>query len=866
MKDEGYLFMRLYDCKTNHITNPLGYYIGHPTLTWKVGDTESIQQEYGIVSIAMDTTMQNVIFDSGKLKNVCGCGYEVPLICEPMTRYYWQVTICGDSDEATSEVNWFETGKGRLEWQAVWITPEKELSTHPVMAQQIKISKQLVKARAYVCGLGLYEIQIAGVRVGKEYFNPHYTAYDKWIQYQTFDVLSYLQQGENIIDITLGNGWYKGGYGLNGRKNLYGDEFALLFEMHLYYSDGTSQVICTDENWIAKPSNITESGIYYGEDVDARIAGSQIPVKRLAMGYERLQEMRSLPVVITKELKPDIIVCSNGERILDFKQNMVGFIRCVIEEPEGTQIKIRFGEVLQEGNFYSENYRTARSEFNYISNGQKCIVTPKFTSFGFRYAKISGVKHLKAEHFIGCVLHSDLQETGKIICSNEKINQLINNTKWSIRGNSLDLPTDCPQRDERLGWTGDCQAISSTAMMFFDMHAFYSKWLYELQYAQDGEGCVPDVVPRADYDGKGACAWSDAAAIVPYQMYLVYGDKGILKQQYKSMKAWVDYITNKETDGNGLRRGDFGRHYGDWLALDHPNGKTDPDFAEGYTDKTYLASVYYAYSAKIVSDTAKILGNEEDYRTYAELSKKVKEAIYNILLKEGKPETSTQTAYILALSFELIPPNKREEYVGLLKERLKLDNYKLLTGFIGTIFALQVLCENGMKELAYQMFLSEEYPGWLYAVNLGATTIWERWNSLMPDGSANKGGMNSFNHYAYGMVIGWMFQYSAGIKPDWENPGYKEVEIKPYPDERLPVVYAEIDSPMGKYSSAYEYRADRITYTFEIPFNCSAKIILQNLTVEEFTTEEVKKYSIRQENKNIVMIAHTGKHKISQYK
>ncbi len=855
--------MRITTLKMNGFNNPIGYYADTVTLSWRVEDTCSTKQKGIRVKVATDKKLKDVIFDSGKIKDQDGRGYTLPTLpLKARTRYFYQVEVFGDKDKAKSDVAFFETSKLKEEWTAKWITPEAQ-DVHPKFVKKFALKGKPVSARLYICGLGLYKANVNGKSVTDDRFAPHFTDYNEWIQYQSYDVTESLKRGNNKIDVLLGNGWYKGVFGLNLTEGLYGKKFALLAELIVNYKDGSTEVISTDTEWECYKTSILDSSIYHGVVVDSRKSLKKQAVLPIDIGFDRLSDARSLPVVVKDTIVPEIITAANGDKLLDFKQNMVGVLRCRFNEESGKKIKINFGEVLQGGNFYNENYRTVRSEIIYTSNGKEVVFEPDFTFFGFRYAFVQGVTDLKAEDFTGLVLYSDFEERGSIETSNKKVNRVIKNAYWGIRGNSLDLPTDCPQRNERMGWTGDCQAISGTANRLFDMNAFYKKWLFELAVEQDADGCVYDVIPKIDYGGKGACAWGDAATVVPFNTYLATGDVSVLKSSYPSMKAWVDFLKSCDKNNENLRYAGEYRQYGDWLAIDNPRVAIDPDCPDGFTDFDYLCSVYFAYSAMLVGKSAEILGNNQDAEKYLQLSLDVKKAIYNKFLKVRKPECNTQTALVLAVALDIVPKNKKQEFVDLLYNKFKEDNFVLRTGFVGTIFVLKTLCENGLKDLAYSIFLSESYPGWLYAIDLGATTIWERWNSLMPDGTVNKGGMNSFNHYAFGMVVEWIYTYSAGIRAGIDGAGFKKFEIAPLPDKRLTSVSGRIMTAGGELASSYEYKGDVLEYNFTVPFDATATVRLDSVKLANLNKEDVEAFKIKETANGVTFKLVTGKYKFA---
>jgi alpha-L-rhamnosidase len=829
--------------KINRIINPLGFAIEKPCFSWIVEDTPDTVQTAAQVIVSLDESFKQIIFDSGKVegqREIDSVGYRPLIELQPRTRYFWKVTIWGETESAESETAWFETAKLDESWQAEWITPEwDDNQIHPILYKQFELPAPITSARAYICGLGLYTFDLNGKRVGNEYFTPYCNAYDQWIQYQTYDITDQLQAGTNLISVMLGNGWYKGRYGADGgRVGFYGDRFALICEIHITLEDGNELTVVSDHSWMAQPAPITQSDIFDGETQDARIekvvpsphhAFSVVPI---SIGTSRLEARRSLPVCINQEIKPIAVIHTPaGETVLDFGQNMTGWVRFETGAPYGTRIHLLFGEVLQGGNFFRDNLRTAKAEYTYIADGSEAVVEPYFTFFGFRYVKVEGwVGNLNLDDFTGCVIYSQMDSTGHIETSNEKVNQLFKNVIWGQKGNFLDIPTDCPQRDERLGWTGDIQIFSATACFNMDVDAFLSKYLYDLQKEQSKTGgMVPHIIPMVNLNKGGSCAWGDAATIVPWNVYDFYGDPNILEQQFDSMRAWVDYIRNVDEASGGRRLWTEGTHFGDWLALDVTI--SDPTSRKGGTPEDFIASAFYCYSAGLVAKAARVLDKTELADEYGRLSDEVKVAIQKEFFTEtGRLAVPTQTGYVLALFMNLVPDAHRKRVERDLIALLHKDNNHLRTGFVGTPYLCRVLSNIGANDLAYKLLLNEDYPSWLYAVNLGATTIWERWNSLNPDGTISSTGMNSLNHYAYGSIVEWMYRDMCGLNPSSGQDGltgFRHARIAPKPDPSLQWAKAHYCSAAGLYESGWRLD-DRgcVTIEITIPFNASATVTL----------------------------------------
>lgn len=822
--------MKITKLKTNRIYNPLGFSLDRPRFSYVVEETGAKRQTAARYVVARDESFSSVLYDSGKRFDIDSLAFELPINLEPRTRYYWRVEVWADNgDHAVSETAWFETAKLDEPWEAQWIIPEMDKEVHPVLARSFVIHGKIASARAYVCGLGLYELELNGVKAGEEYLAPHFNAYDKWLQYQTYDVTYLLQTGENRVEVRLGNGLYKGRFGFDGYSaELYGKEFALLCEIRVTYEDGSTDIIASDPTWTATRSKVMGGNLYDGEMYDATFESAEtFAVRGGDLGYERLKARLSLPVVVKEERKPiEVIRTPAGETVLDMGQNMVGWIQFRTQAPKGTVIRLLHGEVLQEGNFYRDNLRTAKAEYMYTADGSEAWVRPYFTFYGFRYVKVEGWPgELHLDDFIGCVLYSDLEETGSIETSDPLVNRLFLNALWGQKGNFLDVPTDCPQRDERMGWTGDAQVFSGTACFNMDSYAFYHKYGYDMGLEQEARGgMVPMVVPAANVQGGGSSAWADAATIIPWNVYLHYGDKAILEQQFESMKSWTDYIIRADEESGRRRLWTVGFQFGDWLALDGSN----PDSPMGGTDTDFIASAYYCYSSRLTAKAAKVLGKNELADYYGRISEEVKAAIEDeFFSKNGRLALDTQTAYAVALYMDLVPEAFRSRVVESLRKRLRQDRNHLRTGFVGTPYLNSALSENGATDLGYTLLLNDDYPSWLYAVKLGATTIWERWNSILPDGKISSTGMNSLNHYAYGAIAEWMYRTVAGINPTEEGPGFRHTVLAPQPDFRLRWSKAKVDSAAGTYKSEWSFDEEgNLTFLFEIPFNATASVRL----------------------------------------
>ena len=795
---------KIYAAKTNHITNPVGFYMEQIVFSWKVKECEGKKQKNARILISKEKDFSEILFDT-KEAELDSCGTKVNFQTAPYTRYYWKVIVTTDQGEVVgSDVQFFETAKQDEAWTGKWITCSWKEGRHPIFSKLVSTEKEVERARLYICGLGLYEAYFTSnkigkpEKIGKEYLAPYCNNYDQWIQYQTYDVTEQMKAGGEL-SVLLGDGWYKGRFGFSQpeKKCFFGDAWKLIAEVHVDYVDGSKEVIGTDESWKVTESKISFSNIYDGEKRDDTLP--DVPESAALLAEEpkgRLMERLSLPVMVHKEMKPiELIHTPAGEQVFDLGQEITGIFKFHVKEPVGTEILIQTGEVLQDGNFYNGNLRTAKSEYHYISDGTEKEIVPHFTYYGYRYVKVSGVTNLSCDDFTALVLCSDYEKTGRLETGHELVN--------------------------RMGWTGDTQVFSATASYLADTYAFYRKFLYDMYQEQLlTDGMVPEVVPTFG-PSKTSCAWGDAACIIPWNVYLFSGDKTILEQQIDSMKAWVDYIRKVDGEHHGWRNS---FHYGDWLALDRPGAKEGNVY--GATDEAYIADVYYAASAQIVAKAAGVLGKSELQKEYQEIAdqqwKVVKDEYFTAT---GRCAIKTQTGLTLALKYHL---SENETMTAkMLKTLFRQNKYKLNTGFIGTPLLCNILTENGMSDIAYQLLLNEEFPGWLYEVKLGATTVWERWNSLDESGHVSSTGMNSLNHYSYGAVLEWVYRHAAGIDVTEQNPGGRKMKIYPKINVELGYVDASYDSACGTYQSSWKILdGNKIQLRFFVPFGCEAEISL----------------------------------------
>lgn len=836
---------------TEYLQNPIGIDVEKPRFSWQIVSNEEnlIQTAYEIRvanSLKELSKKSNLLWSTGKVQSDQSVNIEYEgKALKSMQRAYWQVRIWDTNGKATdwSEPAYWETGiLSTKEWDASWITMDEEVSEESLPVQyyrnEFSCPKKVESARVYVTSLGLYQLFLNGEKVGDQLFTPGFTSYKKRIQYQTYDVTAMLQK-ENAIGAMVGDGWYRGYLGWEGGKAYYGDQLALLAQLHITYSDGTSETITTDKNWKTSYGAILESDIYNGEKYDARKemdgwanagfdASSWEDVKILNHSKDILVASNGLPVRAIEEITPvEILTTPEGELVLDLGQNMVGFVRMKVKGKKGDQVKLQFAEILDKnGNFYTKNLRTAEATDIYTLKGTgEEVYEPYFTFHGFRYVKVEGYPgEVTRDKITGIVVHSDMKPTGSFSCSNPLINQLQSNIQWGQRDNFLDIPTDCPQRDERVGWTGDTQVFSKTAAFNYGVAPFYKKWLEDLALDQLPDGEVPNIIPDMWNNKYGGCTgWADAAVIVPWNVYLAYGDTRILEQQYASMKSWVNYM--KKHAGDDFLWNEKRHQWGDWLSF--RSDQNQSGYPGAYTETDLIATAYFSYSTELLAKIARVLGKTGDAKEFETLVKNVKAAFQNeFITANGRLVSHTQTAYAMALSFDLIPEDLRENAAKNFAGQVEKFKH-LTTGFLGTPLLCGALSSIGRDDLAFMLLNRKEFPGWLYPVTMGATTIWERWDAQKPDGTIIEG-MNSFNHYAYGAIGEWLYSHVAGLNIDIESPGYKHILFHPHPGGGLTNAKVDFESMYGAVRSAWEIKEGKFIYEVIIPANTTGTVTLPN--------------------------------------
>lgn len=842
------------DLRCEYKIDPLGIDSSAPRLSWRLEGTGRgiMQTAYQIRVAESEAALaagKSLLWDSGEVhsSDSVQIPYRGPAL-QSGHHYFWQVRIRDDHGTTSAwsaTANWEMGLLQPSDWRASWIEPDLANDAvggpAPLLRREFDLSPGIVRARLYVTSHGLYELQINGRHVGDQLFTPGWTSYNKLIQYQTYDITQLLKSGGNAVGATLGSGWYR----YEGR-HIYGDHLALLLQLHVTYRNGREQIIATDSSWKSSIGPILMSEIYNGETYDARLEkanwaqpgfsdGGWSGVRTAEYPKEVLVAPAGPPVRRIQELKPvKILRTPAGETVFDMGQNMVGWVRLNVRGPAGTTVTVRHAEVLdQHGNFYIDNLRKAAATVRYtLKGGDEETFEPHFTFQGFRYVAVDGYPgEPTPDSITGIVIHSDMQPASEFTTSNPLVNQLQHNILWGQKGNFLDVPTDCPQRDERLGWTGDAEVFARTAAFNMNVAGFFTKWLHNLAADQRPNGVVPQVIPDTtgpDQTPRAAAGWSDAAVIIPWTIYLTYGDKRLLEQQYPSMVKWVEYEHQRAGDSY-IWKGDF--QYGDWLAYASPSGEAR-FYPGASTGSDLIATAFFANSTDLLQRTATVLGKTEDAAKYADLLAKIKAAFRREYVTDtGRVGENTQTAYVLALAFDLLPEELRPVAARRLADDVRQRKH-ITTGFLGTPFLCFVLSRYGYSDEAYMLLDNEQYPSWLYPVRQGATTIWERWDGIKPDGSFQDASMNSFNHYAYGSIGDWMYRVVAGIEVDPAAPGYRHILLQPQPGGGFTSFAASHLTPYGKVSSSWQISGGSFSLAVDIPPNTTATVRLPHAQLE----------------------------------
>jgi alpha-L-rhamnosidase len=861
-QDSDSSLFRVMELRTEYHDNPQGMDVVKPRFSWILtGEVRNrFQSAYQIlVATSPDSLVKNNgdAWDSGKVTSNSTNQVEydgIPL--SSSATYYWKVKVW---DETGQESNWSESSHWSMgllkfsNWKGLFIShdvgydkTDKYDSLYLPPARYLRkafiLSKSIKKATAYTTALGLYELRLNGNKVGDDYFAPGWTDYNKRLYYQTYDITNSIKQGENVIGAVIADGWYAGyvGYGLLVRldkvREYYGVNPAFMGQIHLEYEDGTIEIIATDTSWKSSQGAIREADILMGESYDGRMENSGWDAPGYNDNAWKSPKVYTYPngklevhpgnlVKNTERIRPlKITEPEPGTYVFDLGKNIAGIAELKLQGPEGTTVQLRFGEILKsDGNIQTENLRLARATDTYILNGNGVETwQPKFTYHGFQYIEVTGFPGKPTlDAVTGLVLSSIETDASTFSSSNAMNNKLYENIKTTQSANFFDIPTDCPQRDERLGWLGDAQTYMRSATYNADVSTFMTKFLVDLDDAQRWYGAYPNFAPFPySRPEQYSPAWMDAGIIIPYNMYKVYNDTRIVEYMYKGMEKFMQFQAEASTD---FIRPGGGNNWGDWLAVDE---KTSYDF---------VGASYYGYDAKLMAEMAEALGKTEDAVKYRVLFENIKKAFAKkYILENGYTSEDTQTTYALALYFDLFPEGLALKGAARLAEKIQNNGFKFSAGFLGTKHVMLALSKFGFDDLAYTLFKQTEYPSWGYSVENGSTSIWERWNSYTKDDSENSdlnAKMNSFSHYAFGSVAEWMFQHAVGI--DTEDAGYRNIIIKPAVSKEMGSMQGSYRSINGIISSDWSWKGNKLVMNVEIPANTLAKVHIPTKNISD---------------------------------
>ena len=859
--------------------NPLGFYDAKPTFSWQlpVSEDNKRQSAYQIVAASSPDLLPNNadIWDTKKQisEQSTWIKYEGETL-QSRQKVYWQVKYWNQDEEASdwSEVNTFELGLlNNTDWKAKWVGldtakdsvrgREKVLIHKPqYLRKGFELSSDVVSARLYITAKGVFDVSINGENVSDDVMSPGFTTYDKRIEILTYDVTDLMESGQNTIGVELASGWYSGRllWGTTPWDNTISPK--VLSQLEIKMKDGSKKIICSDDSW----KGITNGPLQFAEIYDGEIYNANLEMPNWTtnnfddkawMSVEvanlddnvALEPKRHTTVKGKIDLSPKDITKKDGAVIFDLEQNMVGVPRIKVPMKKGDTLKIRFAEMLSpDGTFYTKNYRSAHSTDYYIAAEDGDIdYMPKFTFHGFRFVELSGFDISKTptkDWVTGIVQYSNFDDNGTFTSSHPKLNQLQSNIVWGLRGNFLDIPTDCPQRNERLGWTGDAQVFGPTSMFNADVYKFWASWLQSVREAQLEDGAIPWTVPDSRGNKIASSGWGDVGTIIPWKIYMRTGDIGFLEDNFEMMRAWVGYHQKKSNKyiSNMMS-------FSDWLQP-YPESRDN----KGDTSRNLIGTAFFAHSAKLTAQAAEVLGKTEEQAKYEALYKTVAKAFDEKFFDENgtvKGVTETQTSYLLALAFHLLPEHKiKNAQTNLLRKLQDADNH-LRTGFLGTPLLSKVLDDMGEIDLMYKLLFNETYPSWFYSINQGATTIWERWNSYSKTEGYNPMSMNSLNHYAYGAIGEWMYERIAGIAP--LEAGYKTISIAPQVRQPLTSASASLNTPYGKVSSSWEIVNNEFKLEVVVPPNTTAKVFIPANTDEALMLNDMN----LEDNSNVKLIA-----------
>lgn len=848
-RGKGMMAMHL---RCEYLENPLGIDVLRPRLSWILESSVRGQKQtaYRIIVASSEQNLDKNIgdlWDTGKVESDRSTQivYDGKQLSSRMS-CYWKVCVW-DKDGVKSDYSasafWSMGLLLEEDWKGSWIGMER--ITPPVQPEDLApgppppwfrkvfmLDRPTKRALVYVTARGIFELRLNGERVGEDVFSPGWTDYNQRIQYRVYDVTTKLQRGANAIGAVIGDGWYSGYIGWRKQRGNYGLQNSLLLNLEVECDDGSILVVATDETWRCSEGPIVSADLLMGEHYDARQemegwdsaefddAGWQ-KVAVVEKPTAKLVAQVSEPIRITEHIIP--VGIANPEKnvyVFDLGQNIAGWAKLRVKGKAGSRVTLRFAERLNpEGTIYTENLRGAKATDIYVlkGNGEE-VFEPRFTFHGFQYVEVTGFPGVPStETITGCAVHSAAPFVGTFECSHPMVNKLFSNLVWGQRGNYISIPTDCPQRDERLGWMGDAQIFIRTGTFNMDVAAFFTKWMKDVEDAQSEEGSFPNFAPRLDNDAlrrfEASPAWGDAGIIVPWTVYRVYGDTRIISNHWEAMARWMEFI--QAANPGLIRRNRVDNNYGDWLSINAD------------TPKDLLATAYWAYNARLMSRMAGVIGRKEDVRRYDELFRNIRNIFQKeFVLADGRVKGETQTGYLLALAMDLLPEKLRGNAVEHLVENIKDRGWHLSTGFVGCGYLNPVLTLMGYADVAYRLLLSDTFPSWGYSIKHGATTVWERWDGWTEEKGFQDPGMNSFNHYAFGAVGEWLYRFVAGIDLDPDEPGYKKFKIRPYTGGGLRFARAGYTSIHGKIISGWKREEGTMTMDITVPANTSAVVFV----------------------------------------
>ena len=840
-------------------------------LTWhskNSGDEGQLAYE---IQCSLTSDFENLLDSTGEVQGQEQIGVPAPggLLTSREIRHYRVRDATAAGWGEWSPVLTVEAGLHESsDWEAEAVTLREDpgserQSPSPILRHEFDLQTEVDKARLYVTSLGVHRVSINGRPVTDELLNPGWSSYHHRLLAATYDVTALLTSGRNVVSGALGDGWYRGRLGWDptgGDRARYGSDLGLIAQLEIELSDGSSMRVVTNEEWLASTGEIRSADLYDGSVIDLRAlqsgwertgfdAAGWTPAAVIPFDRSLIRPRTALPVREVATLPATILSQAGGKTILDGGQNLAGFVRLRVKGQSGGQVTVRHAEVLEsDGTLHTRSLRSAKATDVYIlANVDEVELEPIFTFHGFRYAEVETSAQLVSSEIVS--VSSDLPSRGWFECSEPDLNKLHENVVWSQRGNFVSVPTDCPQRDERLGWTGDAQAFAPTACTLFDSEQFWASWLEDLALDQDDVLGVPSVVPDVVLAGEpryGRAGWADAATFVPWAVFESYGDVEILRRQFDSMKRWVDSLIGRRGADRLLPSA---MQFGDWLDPDAP-----PDRPwEAKADSTFLANAFFSQSARLTADAANVLEDLALGSRYRLLADELADATW---ARWQDHIIETQTGCAVALSFSIVPEGESQRIEDALVDLVRRSEGRVATGFLGTPLVLHALAGGARFDEAYQMLLRRQHPSWLYQIEMGATTVWERWDAIRPDGSIHPGvmatppGMEdeegagghmlSFNHYAYGAVVDWMYRHLAGIAPDRARPGYRHVVFAPRPPAGIEWARASMDGPLGSTSIEWHLGAGgELSADIVLPFGSSGTFIAPVTEGSEVTSDGV---------------------------